>query len=159
MKPTLVSGDTIFVLKWPFLFKNPILNRGDIIIYSNSDSLNAYSASIKRIIGMPGDFVAIKNGSVILNGKQLAERQTLTSPYTTEFIPNGPQYQIRKAPPLLEDFGPAQVPEGNVFCSGDWRSQLNGENRITAGFIPSHSIIGRALWIWGSIQPKFRRIQ
>ena len=109
MLPTLYIGDYLVVAKWPYgysryslmfgfpAFNGRILNnlpdRGDVVVFRHPASdLDL----IKRVIGLPGDRVAVTGGQVILNGKPL-ERQAL-APVPVEASPNSP---CRAVPPAV----------------------------------------------------------
>jgi signal peptidase I len=164
MKPTLEPGDTIFVAKWPFGLRFPggeqpltpaeAPRRGDVVVFSLPiDPRRDY---IKRVIGLPGDQVALRKGQVILNNKTLRLDPLSSAPCTPERFPEGKQYEVCSEPPLLEDFGPEVVPRSSVFVIGDFRAQIPSERPKRNkgwGMIPISALKGRALWVWLSIQP------
>lgn len=157
MKPTLIAGDTLFVAKWPFLLDHPRTpQRGDVVTFSEAPNRKMQTAtSIKRILGLPGDSIGIKNGYTILNGKELTRTPTPMESCPQETLPGGATYQICLESPVMDDFGPEQVPDGHVFMSGDLRSQPEivggNKNRKIASFVPLNAIKGKALWIGLSI--------
>ncbi len=122
MLPTLYIGDYLVVAKWPygysrysFPFRFPsfegrmfgaLPKRGDVVVFRHP-SENA--DLIKRVIGLPGDTVAIEDGKVILNGRPLA-RQRL-SPYALPISANTPCKVVPPASPLV-----MQV-EGRAYCN------------------------------------------
>ncbi len=166
MKPTLEPGDTIFVAKWPFGLKIPgtetsltqgrIPVRGEVVIYSPAhDPKRQY---IKRVIGLPGDSIAIKNARLILNGKPLVVDASKNSLCGKEYLPEGPSYLVCWEPPLMEDRVPLIVPQGSVFLIGDYRSQpahtLRKARAATPwSVVPITALDGKALWIWLSVEP------
>ena len=121
MLPTLYIGDYLAVAKWPYgysrysfpfgtpSFSGRILGvlpkRGDVVVFRHPDE-NA--DLIKRVIGLPGDTVEIRNGSVILNGR-IVPRQPLGAA-KIEISPNSPCRVIPPASPLV-----AAV-DGHQFC-------------------------------------------
>jgi signal peptidase I len=169
MKPTLEPGDTIFVSKWPFglrfpgfsspLTKGGLPERGDVVVFSLPQE--PWRDYIKRVLGLPGDEVAVKNGEAILNGKTLRLDPGSPKPCTSEKLPEGRAYEVCSEPPLIEDFGPEKVPPGSVFVVGDFRAQnasdhpdIHKERHSKGwGLVPVTSLKGRALWVWLSVEP------
>jgi len=110
MLPTLYIGDYLLVAKWPygysrysFPFRFPsfdgrilaaVPKRGDVVVFHHPDE-NA--DLIKRVIGLPGDTVAVSNGQLVLNGKRLA-RQPLP-PFKMAVSPNSP---CKLVPPAVQ---------------------------------------------------------
>ncbi len=169
MRPTLEPGDTIFVSKTPLGF-NGKPRRGDVVVFSNpSDPDREY---IKRVLAFPGEAVAVKQGHFSVNNKPVEFRAS--SPDTLcgdEILPPGrfgeavrPEDKPRTFPicleaPLNEDFPSERVPDDHVFVLGDLRSMspLDVKKRKSWGIIPISSIIGRAEWVWLSIEPRTPR--
>jgi signal peptidase I len=120
MLPSIRDGDYIMVGKVAYLFQPP--QRGDVIVFDSPR--NPGSDLIKRIIGVPGDTVEVKDGKVFVNKKPLIE------PYIME----QPSYSY---PPL-------QVPPANYFVLGDNRN--NSSDSHIGWFLPKENIIGKA-WI------------
>ena len=97
MTPTLQDGDYLLVSKQAYTFENP--ERGEIIIFPVGEDNKLY---IKRVIGLPGDVITIKNGDVYVNGEANDQNYTLdgfTSGNIDEMI----------------------VPDGELFVLGDNR--------------------------------------
>jgi len=130
MNPTLLDGE--FVLVNRLAYRMGEMQRGDIIVFrSTSSDLDL----IKRIIGLPGDEVAVRDGQVLVNG------QALNEPY----IAAAPNYQ-----------GYWTVPEGHLFVLGDNRNDSSDSHQW--GLLPFDNIVGKAVFIywpwreWGIIQ-------
>ena len=168
MKPTLLPGDVIFVAKWPFkIQENTIPKRGDVVIFSEGvdADLSMGSDYIKRVIGLPGDLVAVHKGQVFLNGKSLyVIKNPRHEECALEILPEGRSFGICSEPPLLSEVQPLKVPADSVFVVGDYRSRSTQKSAVGPneevekkpkgwGIIPISSIKGRALWIWLSIDP------
>jgi signal peptidase I len=120
MLPSIQHGEYIMVNKATYFFHEPY--RGDIIVFHSPRSPG--SDLIKRIIGLPGDTVEVKNDKVFVNGTPVVE------PYILE----QPKYQY----PLQE------VPENYYFVLGDNRN--NSADSHTGWFLPQENIIGKA-WV------------
>jgi len=124
MKPTLLPGDVIFVAKWPYrLANNHVPERGDVVVFSDSSNLDF----IRRVIGLPGDQVAVKKGHIWINGKELATTPanpgTSTSPLSNVKTTHPKNLKKLKNPPKAEpDFKNSisscyneQLPQGKAY--------------------------------------------
>lgn len=120
MDPTMHNSEFVIVLKAVYWFHPP--QTGDIIVlqYPEDPSRNF----IKRVIGTPGDVVAVRNGQVIVNG------HALTEPY----IAQAPAYTV----------APLTVPPGKYWVLGDNRNDSNDSH--IWGFLPANEVIGKA-WV------------
>src|SRR3979411_1163515 len=103
MAPLLSDQERIFINKFVYRFE-PI-ERGDVVVFWYP--LDRTKSFIKRVVGLPGEVVEIRQGIVYVDGESLAE------PY----VP--PQYED------LSDFGPLRVPRDNYFVMGDHRISSN----------------------------------
>ncbi|TYQ31794.1 signal peptidase I [Pseudanabaena sp. UWO310] len=123
MEPTLQVGDRILVDKISQQWQQP--KYGDILIFyppaspAIGDTSKAY---IKRLIGMEGDRIAVKNGKVYRNGEALDE----------SYIAEAPKYAMREV----------VVPKGYYWMMGDNRNHSNDSH--IWGFLPKENIIGKA---------------
>lgn len=179
MKPTLLVGDYLFVSKYAYgysrysfplgiaPFKGRIWDekpeQGDVVVFKlPSDNKTDY---IKRIIGMPGDTIQMRNGRLILNGemidREFVEESDVSDRYghvqkTREYkqtLPNGVTFSIYEN----GDNGPLDntriftVPEGHYFMMGDNRDNSQ-DSRVShlVGFVPYQNLIGRAELIFFS---------
>lgn len=164
MRPTLESGDTIFVGKWQFGLRLPLLDvrisagnppqRGEVILYAPPEDPKL--DIIKRVIGMPGESVQVRQGKVSINGKPLEVTLSKNASCGSEKLPEGRSHETCWEPPTLEDFGPEKIPDGHVFVLSDLRSgpALEGSKSKAYAIIPITSLRGKALWTWMSIQPQ-----
>lgn len=118
MQPTLYAGDFVIVNKVAYKVGEP--KRGDVIVFHFPPD-PAREPYIKRVIGLPGDEVAVRRGKVLINGVPLRE------PYI-------------KAEPNYE--GTWNVPEGFLFVLGDNRN--NSSDSHTWGMVPIENVIGKA---------------
>jgi signal peptidase I len=121
MLPTLHPGDRLVVVKAAYWFSDPA--RGDVVIIS-ADWQPEVGALVKRVIGLPGDTIEIKNGAVYINGS------LLTEPYyngTTTASPGGYDHVV--------------LQQGQYFVMGDNRP--GSEDSRVLGPVPRQDIIGR----------------
>ncbi|MEA5575238.1 signal peptidase I [Anabaena sp. UHCC 0451] len=144
MEPTLHGvqdqwkADKIIVDKVKYKFANP--ERGDIVVFSPTDELKKeqyHDAFIKRIIGLPGEKVEIKDGKVYINNHPLAEDKYLFPSARTvvDVCQSGGQ------PPFLAK--PETIPPNSYLVLGDNRaSSYDGR---CWGLVPRENIIGRAV--------------
>ncbi|MGF1487715.1 MAG: signal peptidase I [Prochloraceae cyanobacterium] len=123
MVPTLNVNDRLLVEKLTYRFREP--KRGDIVVFSPTETLQAQGYKddfIKRIIGLPGETIAVRNGEVFVNGNPIAENYILS--------------------PSQEPYGPITVPENQYLVLGDNRN--NSSDSRAWGFVPRSNFIGRA---------------
>jgi signal peptidase I len=132
MQPNFYEGEFILVNKLAFKLGEP--TRGEVIVFHNPSNIE--EDYIKRVIGLPGDEVVIRDQTVYINGQELAE------PYATN--------------PFRDNYGPLVVPVNHLFVMGDNRGNSSDSRRI--GPIPEELIVGQA-WLrvwpldrWGIIQ-------
>jgi len=124
MAPLLSDQERIFINKFVYRFE-PI-QRGDVVVFWYP--LDRTKSFIKRVVGLPGETVEIRQGAVYVNGKVVPE------PY----VP--PQYED------LSDFGPVRVPRDSYFVMGDHRISSN-DSRVF-GPVASRFIYGRAVFAY-----------
>ena len=122
MEPTLVNGDIVL------LNKTTVFERGQLCGFSWNNKL-----LIKRVIGVPGDWVEIDtDGTIYLNGDRLVEPYVLQPAYgecDLEF--------------------PFQVPAGQYFVVGDMRESSIDSRNTLIGCIPTEQIVGKVFFrIW-----------
>lgn len=116
MLPTFKGKELLIVNKFVYEVKDPEYN--DIIVFHTSEQRDF----IKRIIGLPNDEIAIKDGKVFRNGEVVDE------PYLTE--------------PINGSMPPTIVPEGKLFVLGDNRNHSRDSRQI--GVIDMNEVVGRA---------------
>ena len=122
MQPTLFEKDFVLVNKLVYRFDAP--QRGDVIVF-DPPLPNETEPYIKRIIGLPGDTVEIRNRQVLVNGEALTEEYIMAEPnYTGSWV----------------------VPEGQLFVLGDNRN--NSSDSHAWGMVPLTSVIGKAEFIY-----------
>ena len=160
MMPTLVQGDYIFVkkysygLRWPVLEKKFIETgapkRGDVVVFRlPSDPRINY---IKRVVGLPGDTIVYQDHQLYVNGEQmpLAEHpETRLQDSGLIFIEvlDGREHEIRISRPESRSTERTYtVPEGHYFMMGDNRDSSQDSRFI--GEIPETHLVGEAVRIW-----------
>jgi signal peptidase I len=129
MLPTLQVNDRIIIDKTAYKDRTP--QRGDIIVFTPNQRLrqeNFKDPFIKRIIGLPGEIVKIKNGNVYINGKVLKEN----------YISEPPEY----------DYQSPVIPVNSYFVLGDNRN--NSYDSHYWGFVTHNLIVGKLIWTLGS---------
>jgi signal peptidase I len=125
MLPTLEIGDRLIVEKLSYYTHLP--QRGDIIVFAPPTQLREQGyledqAFIKRVIGLPGDKIEVKNGRVYVDGNLLTET----------YIAEVPNYAM----------SPKIVPADRLFVMGDNRNNSNDSH--VWGFLPTTNVIGHA---------------
>jgi signal peptidase I len=164
MENTLLIGDYLLVDKIDYAnggFWSPLLpytkvKRGDIVVFHYP--VHPQQHFVKRVIGVPGDRIHLRNKQVFVNGQPIVEPYTIfrSSQFnvyrddfpTTKYIDGNVDsrwwIQMRK---LIED-GNLIVPEGYYFVMGDNRDE-SLDSRYW-GFVPRENIVGRPLLIYFS---------
>ncbi|BCL33912.1 signal peptidase I [Nostoc sp. MS1] len=123
MEPTIQPDDRLIIDKVSYDFSSP--RRGDIVVFNPTKTLeqeNYHDAFIKRVIGLPGEKIEVKNGQVYVN----------ESPLNEKYIEAKPDYQ----------WGPVIVPANSYLVLGDNRN--NSFDSHYWGFVPRQNIIGKA---------------
>lgn len=177
MENTLLVGDYLFVSKFsygyskyslpfsPDLFEGRILGsdpeRGDIIVFRPNHDLE--TDYIKRLVGLPGDKIQVKEGVLRINGTPVERELTGTYspdgsngngvPIYTETLPNGVSYQTLDLSPISpgDDTREFLVPEGHYFMMGDNRDN-SSDSRFAVGFVPFENLVGKAQIIFFSMK-------
>ncbi len=148
MKPNLLVGDHLIVNKFifaPTLFgierallpMRPIA-RGDIIVFKFPEEPER--DFIKRVIGLPGDTLELRNQTVFVNGEALNE------PYAHYLLPPAAEGQMDGD--LRRRYPAVTVPDGHYFMMGDNRD--DSQDSRFWGFLPQSYVKGRALFIYWS---------
>lgn len=126
MTPALINEERIFINKFVYRFHFEKIDRGDTVVFwFPGDPSKSY---IKRVIGMPGDRVEVRDGSVIVNEHTLVE----------DYVPQEYRDQSEMRPTTI---GPDEY-----FVLGDHRSSSNDSR--TWGMVPRRYIYGKAVFIY-----------
>ena len=149
MEPNLLIGDHLIVNKMIFapsvsgveraLLPGRPIERGDVVVFKYPE--NPERDFIKRVIGLPGDRVEVKQKRVFINDRPLQD------PYA-HYADGPPGSGEARSDDLREAYGPVTVPEGQYFMMGDNRD--NSQDSRFWGFLPRHYIKGQALFIYFS---------
>ena len=120
MVPTLKYGDRVLVNKFIYRFTEP--QRGDVIVFKSVEGDG--QDLIKRVVGVPGDEIAVRGGKLFVNGEPQKE------PY------------VNKKYPDRSFYAPTTVPKDHVFAMGDNRA--NSQDSRVFGPVPEKNIEGEA---------------
>ena len=140
MSPTLVEGDHVVSDTLTYRVKGP--RRGDIVIFKYPE--DETKQFVKRIIGMPGETIQIKNKAVYINEKPLDDEE-----YTQRIDPG----IIEGSEIPRDNFGPTVVPRQSYFVLGDNRDQ-SLDSRFF-GSVEREKITGRVRVIYLSVPKKW----
>ena len=151
MRSTLLEGDLILVNKFIYGAKVPLAdlslpairrpNRGDVIVFIYPE--NPKKDFIKRLVGLPGETLEIKNGTVYINDKPL-----LDSIFNQRYYYNRGEFG--------QEGRKIKIPEDNFFVLGD--NSASSQDSRYWGFVPRENILGKALVIYWPLQ-RIRIIQ
>ena len=176
MQPGLLIGDYLFAAKWPYGYNRyslplalPLFDgrwpggrvpkRGDVVVFkSPADNRTNF---IKRVIGLPGDSVALVDGQLVINGVSVARaRVDKTSNQTTKYYRETlgeRSYTVMYMPhnSALDNYGPVNVPADHYFLLGDNRDN-SADSRLALiaggiGMVPASNLVGRADRVFFSI--------
>lgn len=124
MEKTIMTGDRFFGNRLAYLFDDP--ERFDIVVFKYPDDES--QLFVKRVIGLPGETVEIKDGKVYINGSQ--------TPLDDSFTPETP----------TGDYGPYVVPEGSYFMLGDNRNHSGDSRFWKQPYVEKEKIVGKAIF-------------
>jgi signal peptidase I len=147
MIPTLQIGDWLLVNKVIYGIKIPVLRktlipftepkRGDVVVFVYP--MDRSKDFIKRVIGVGGDIIEIKNKKIYINGTAFNDTHGI---YTDSLI-------LPRSMQPRDNFGPVKVPAGHIFAMGDNRD--NSYDGRFWGFVNLDDVVGKAFiiyWSW-----------
>ena len=152
MEKNLLIGDHLLVNKFVFaptmtglermLLPIDPVRRGDILVFKYPQ--DPERDFIKRVIGLPGETLEVRNKKVFINGKPIDEPYVHFLFPPTERAPGDVNFDLSEK----SDYGPVTVPERHYFMMGDNRD--NSEDSRYWGFMPADYIKGKALFVYFS---------
>lgn len=178
MLPTLLVGDSFYAVKYAYGYNRFSLpfapswsgrlfgsrpRLGDVIVFRKGDA-----DYVKRVVGLPGDSIELKDDVLIRDGAPVARRVVTPGFRLRDFMGKpmeaatyeetlgGATYTIVEIDPSkspLANTGPFRVPEDACFVLGDNRDNSLDSRRPAIGFVPFDHIIGRAAFIFYSAEP------
>ena len=169
MKPTILEGDRIFVNKLAYDLRVPFTTthvmswadpgRGDIVVLNSPDD---NTRLVKRVVGLPGDTVAMVDNRLFVNQQPIAY-ELLPSTSGGESIDpkilvledlGSVSHTVMLSPglPSAHSFGPILIPRDRYFVMGDNRDRSHDSRHF--GFVERSSILGRATAVAASVNPE-----
>ncbi len=172
MKNSLLVGDYLFVSKYSYGYSRysfpfglhifdgriggSLPQRGDVVVFRPASQPRI--DFIKRVIGLPGDKIQVKQGVLYINGEPLPRRQLddysdNENPYNirpvpafTETLPEGKVINILKerGSDYVNNTPVYEVPSGHYFMMGDNRDNSHDSRFPDIGFVPLENLVGRA---------------
>lgn len=124
MEKTIMTGDRFFGNRLAYLFDDP--ERFDIVVFKYPDDES--QLFVKRVIGLPGETVEIKDGKVYINGSE--------TPLDDSFTPETP----------TGDYGSYVVPDGSYFMLGDNRNHSGDSRFWKQPYVEKEKIVGKAIF-------------
>ncbi|MFZ5482051.1 MAG: signal peptidase I [Myxococcota bacterium] len=174
MVPTLAIGDFILVSKVTYGLRVPFTNveiaplgepeRGDVVVFVYPPTQDTERLDyIKRIVGLPGDTIEVRDDVLFVNGAEQARTLETSTTYVDQYCRPEEMRQFAEAldgapHPVLQstsyarrmaDYGPRTVPDGHYFVMGDNRDN-SADSRVW-GFVPRENVRGKAMFVWLSI--------
>jgi signal peptidase I len=183
MEPTLLIGDELLATKFPYGYGTASLpsfvnlpmsgrvmasmpKRGDVVVFRwPGDESQVW---VKRVIGLPGDRIALRDGRVFINGEGVTLKrdgmgqvesdtgQTMPAARLIETLPGGVSHPIFKLSEhgALDDLDEMTVPPAHLFVMGDNRDN-SADSRVPlreggVGLLPAENLVGRVDSIIGS---------
>jgi signal peptidase I len=164
MMPGLVDGDFIFVNKFSYGLRLPLLNskilstgqpqRGDVVVFRLPSDPSVHY--IKRLIGLPGDHVVVHDNTIFINGARVPTKRD--GEYSGGYGISGTDLEVERigerdhlimlAKNRASTDYDSVVPAGNYFFMGDNRNDSEDSRFGQVGFVPDRNLDGRAMLIW-----------
>jgi len=131
MENNIMAGDRIVAFRLAYLFDEP--KRFDIVVFPNPDDVS--TLFVKRVIGLPGETLEVKDGKVYIDGA--------LAPLDDSFVKEEPR----------GDYGPYVIPEGSYFMMGDNRNLSKDSRAWINKYVSEDDIMGKVVFSYFS---KFR---
>lgn len=168
MEPTFTPGDRIFVdkhaygVRYPmngqripftrtnmwyadsFLWDGPDVNRWDIVVFKSVEPGAEHDTLVKRVVGLPGERVLIRNGQLLINGEPIEMPDFMPPVDYTSTVRFGRLQSNGYG--LIDDEEHSLIPEGHYFLLGD--NSVDSRDARWFGWMPKHHIVGRVTSIW-----------
>ena len=188
MEPSLAIGDAVFAAKFPYGYSRysiPFMNGpipskrlfgrlpnvGDVVVFRLPRDISI--TYVKRVIGLPGDRIQMRDGRLWINGRELPVRAAgvdddedeggidVMTPKYIETLPNGKEHPIFKRSwggNMMDNTDVYVVPANHVFMMGDNRDN-SLDSRVPpdaggVGYVPVGNLVGRAFIVIGSVDFK-----
>ncbi len=167
MMPTLLDGDFIFVNKFAYGLRLPVVNskiveigepqRGDVVVFRlpSDPSINY----IKRVVGLPGDTIVYEASSkqLTINGElvpveMLGRVDDEPGVDRARELLGAREHEIYHTRGVISRGGTYRVPDGHYFVMGDNRDNSQDSRFRGVEFIPENNLVGRAMRVWMSWQ-------
>jgi signal peptidase I len=164
MRPTVLEGERVFINRAAYDLKVPFTtwrlaqwsdpSRGDIVVlYSPHDGKRL----LKRVVGIPGDRIELRDNQLVVNGVVAGYGDTATldgqSRVLRETVGNREHFvELSQVSGSVATFGPVEVPTSSYLVMGDNRD--NSFDSRFFGFVPRSQILGRAVRIVASVDPE-----
>jgi signal peptidase I len=152
MEPNLLVGDHLLVNKFVFapvltglesaLLPRRDVRRGEVLVFKFPE--DPERDFIKRVIGLPGETIELRNRTIFINGAAVEE------PYAHYELP--PAEEGEENGDVRRKYGPVTVPPGHYFMMGDNRD--DSQDSRYWGFLPAAYVKGRALFIYWSFESR-----
>jgi signal peptidase I len=163
MMPTLLDGDFIFVNKFSYGLRLPVLNtrfidvgepeRGDVVVFRKPTEPG--TNYIKRLVGLPGDMVEVRGKRVYVNGnlvpmqvKGIYRGHGHDGAFLGAEQLDTHKHQVLYIPGRQSREGVYRVPDGHFFFLGDNRDNSQDSRFSDVGFVPEGNLVGKAVRIW-----------
>lgn len=164
MMPGLVDGDFIIVTKYAYGLRLPLLHtrflqigeprRGDVVVFRLPADPSVHL--IKRLVGLPGDHVQVRDNRVYVNGALMPQRRDGDyrgqfgfhgAPLVQERF-GGVSHELMFAPDRWATDFDGTVPANSYFFMGDNRNDSEDSRFAAVGYVPARNIVGPARLIW-----------